>query len=128
MPTHASGSFDVTVIPQPGAEGAVLGRMTIDKRFQGDLEATSVGEMLTTATESTGSAVYVALEKVTGTLHGKRGTFVLMHAGTMTREGPRLSVTVAPASGTGELAGLAGSVGIDIVDKKHFYTFDYTLP
>src|SRR3984957_18921538 len=127
MPTRASGLFDVTVVPQPGVEGSPIGRMTIDKQFHGDLDATSVGEMVTTATESAGSRVYVALERVTGTLAGRSGSFVLMHAGTMTRGGMSLSVTVAPASGTGALAGLSGTLTITIVDKQHLYDFDYIL-
>lgn len=102
--------------------------MSINKQFHGELTGTSAGEMLTTATESTGSAVYVALERVTGTVGGRSGTFVLMHEGTMTRDGARLSVTIAPASGTGELAGITGSLTIKIVDKQHLYEFDYTLP
>jgi hypothetical protein len=127
MPTRASGSFDVKVVPQPGVEGSPIGRMTIDKTFHGDLDATSVGEMVTTATESAGSRVYVALERVTGTLAGRSGSFVLMHAGTMTRQGMSLSVTVAPASGTGALAGISGTLTITIVDKQHLYDFDYIL-
>ena len=127
MPTRASGSFTVKVVPQPGVEGSPIGRMTIDKQFQGDLDATSVGEMVTTATESAGSRVYVALERVTGTLAGRSGSFVLMHAGTMTRGGMSLSVTFAPASGTGALAGISGTLTITIVDKQHLYDFDYIL-
>jgi Protein of unknown function (DUF3224) len=127
MPTRASGSFTVAVVPQPGVEGSPIGRMTVDKQFHGDLDATSVGEMVTTATESAGSRVYVALERVTGTLAGRSGSFVLMHAGTMTREGMSLSVTVAPASGTGALAGITGTLAITIVDKQHLYDFDYIL-
>ena len=127
MPTRASGSFDVKVVPQPGVDGSPIGRMTIDKQFHGDLDATSVGEMVTTATESAGSRVYVALERVTGTLAGRSGSFVLMHAGTMTRDGMSLSVTVAPASGTGALAEISGTLTITIVDKQHLYDFDYIL-
>jgi hypothetical protein len=109
------------------AEGGQLGRMSIDKRFHGDLEATSKGEMLTAGTSVKGSAGYVAIERVDGTLRGRSGTFVLQHSGTMTRGVPQLTVTVVPDSGTGELAGLAGRMAIVIADGKHSYDFEYTL-
>ena len=109
------------------AEGATLGRMSIDKQFHGDLEATSKGEMLTAGTGVKGSAGYVAIERVTGTLHGRSGSFVLQHSGTMTRGAPQLTITVVPDSGTGELAGLAGRMTIEIADGKHSYDFEYTL-
>jgi hypothetical protein len=99
-----------------------------DKQFHGDLEGTSKLEMLTAAADSTGAGAYVALERVTGTLHGRRGSFVLMHSGTRTRDGQHLTVTVAPGLGTGQLAGLAGTMTITIVDKQHLYDLDYTLP
>ena len=105
-----------------------MGRMTIDKQFHGDLEAASKGQMLSAMTEVKGSAGYVAMERVTGTLSGRSGSFVLQHSASMTRGAPQLSVTVVPDSGTGELAGLSGNLAIEIVDKKHFYSFDYTLP
>ncbi len=105
----------------------MLGRMSIDKQFHGDLEATSKGQMLTAGTTVTGSAGYVAIEYVSGTLHGRRGTFVLQHSGTMTRGAPQLSITVVPDSATGELAGLAGQMAIVIADGKHSYDFEYTL-
>jgi hypothetical protein len=132
MTTHASGTFDVKLTPQKAdnkeAEAASLGRISIDKQFHGDLEATSKGEMLTAVTGTKGSAGYVAIERVTGTLHGRSGAFVLQHSGTMTRGTPRLSVSVVPDSGTGQLVGLAGELTIKIADGKHFYEFDYTLP
>jgi hypothetical protein len=136
MAIHASGSFEVKLAPpealghaDEGANaGVALGRRLIDKQFHGDLEAVSVGEMLSAMTDVKGSAGYVAIEKVSGTLRGRKGSFVLQHSGTMTRGAPQLSVTVIPDSGAGELAGIAGSMTIDIVDGKHFYTFDYTLP
>jgi hypothetical protein len=132
MMIHASGTFEVKIIPQKPdnkeAESANLGRMSIDKQFYGDLEATSKGEMLSAATEVKGSAGYVAIERVSGTLHGRSGTFILQHSGTMTRNAPQMSVTVVPDSGTGELVGLAGKMTIKIADGKHFYEFDYTLP
>jgi len=122
---HASGTFEVKLTPQ---ESANIGRMSIDKQFHGDLEATSKGEMLSAMTDVKGSAGYVALERVTGTLHGRSGSFVLQHSGTMTRGEPQLSVTVVPDSGTGELTGLAGALTIKNVEKQHFYAFDYALP
>jgi len=102
--------------------------MTIDKQFHGDLEATSKGQMLAFSTEVKGSAGYVAMEQVNGTLRGRNGTFVLQHSGTMTRGAPQLIVTVVPDSGTGELTGLTGKMNIIIADGKHSYEFDYTLP
>ena len=132
MMIRASGTFEVKMIPQKPdnkeAESANLGRMSSDKEFHGDLEATSKGEMLAAATEVKGSAGYVAMERVSGTLHGRRGTFILQHSGTMTRTAPQMSVTVVPDSGTGQLVGLAGTMTIKIADGKHFYEFDYTLP
>ena len=127
---HAAGPFDVKLTPQPPAEKtdeAVLGRMVIDKQFQGDLSATSRGQMLAAGTEVKGSAGYVAIERVTGELNGREGSFHLQHSGTMNRGAPSLSVTVVPDSGTGELVGLSGSMKIDIADGKHSYEFDYTL-
>lgn len=127
----AEGAFDVKVLPLGEgdvAEGIALGRMTIDKTFHGDLSATTKGQMLTAVGEGNGSAAYVAAERVTGTLHGKAGSFVLLHRGIATREGQELDVVVARDSGTGALAGLAGTLRIDIVEKKHFYKLDYSLP
>jgi hypothetical protein len=128
---QAKGTFEVKLAPQKPdnteAEASKLGRMSLDKRFSGDLEATSKGEMLSAMAEVKGSAGYVALERVSGTLHGRSGTFVLQHNGTMARGAPQLSVTVVPDSGTGQLVGLAGAMTIKIADGKHFYEFDYTL-
>jgi hypothetical protein len=101
--------------------------MSLDKQFHGDLEATSKGEMLTAMTEVKGSAGYVAIERVSGTLHGRTGSFVLLHRGIMTGGGQELSLTVVPDSGSGELVGLAGKMQIKIVEGKHFYEFEYTL-
>jgi hypothetical protein len=131
MTTRATGPFEVTLTPQPfeeAPEGAKLGRLTLDKQFRGDLEATSKGQMLSAGTDVKGSAGYVAIEHVTGTLHGRGGTFALQHSGTMTRGTPSLSVTVVPDSGTGQLAGIDGSMAIVIANGKHSYEFDYTLP
>lgn len=130
MASIAKGSFTVEMKPQaePGiAEGVSLGRMSFDKRFEGDLAATGRGEMLTALTPVQGSAGYVAIERVTGTLHGKSGNFVFQHTGTMTRGAQQLSITVVPDSGTGELAGIAGNFSLQIVEGKHFYEFEYTL-
>ncbi len=130
MPTNASGPFEVKLAPQPlePAGDASLGRMTIDKQFHGDLEATSKGQMLTAGTSVKGSAGYVAIEKVTGALHGRSGTFVLQHSGTMTRGAPQLTITVVPDSGTDQLVGLAGKMTINIAEGKHSYEFEYSLP
>ena len=129
--TRATGSFDVKLTPQTTdtpTEGSPLGRLTIDKQFHGDLEGTSKGEMLTAgSTTIKSSAGYVAVERVTGTLHGKRGTFALQHSGVMTRGEGKLTITVVPDSGTGDLTGLAGTMTIDISNGKHSYTFEYTL-
>src|SRR3981189_3600400 len=124
--TRATGAFEVKLDPQkPDGkfEDATLGRMTIDKQFHGDLEATSKGQMLTASTDVKGSAGYVAIERVTGKLDGHRGSFVLPHSGPMTGGAPQLSITVVPDSGTGQLAGLTGKMTITIADGKHFYDF-----
>jgi hypothetical protein len=123
----AKGTFDVKLVPQTEADPSV-GRMTIDKEWHGDLEGTSKGQMLAVMSEVKGSAGYVAMEKVTGRLRGKNGSFSLQHSGTMTRGAPQLVITVVPDSGTGELTGIAGKLTIDIADGKHFYGFEYTLP
>jgi len=131
MPSHASGPFDVKLSPQPAEEKVgdpSVGRMALDKQFHGDLEATSKGQMLSTMGDVKGSAGYVAMERVTGTLHGRKGTFALQHSGTMTRGTPSLTITVVPDSGTGELVGLAGIMEIHIVEGKHSYDFSHTLP
>lgn len=127
MTTHAIGTFEVKLAPQP-ADGSPIGRMTIDKQFHGDLEATSKGQMLAFSTDVNGSAGYVAMEQVSGKLQGRSGTFVLQHSATMTRGVPGLSVTVVPDSGTSDLAGVTGKMNIIIADGKHSYEFDYTLP
>jgi len=131
MTTRATGPFDVKLSPQSSDEepnGSTLARLAIDKQFAGDLDATSKGEMLSAGTRVTGSAGYVAIERVTGTLHGKRGSFVLQHFATMDRGTPALKIIVVPDSGTGELAGLTGTMTIIIApDRKHSYDFEYTL-
>ena len=131
MTARASGTFDVKLSQQPPnekPEDASLGRMTMDKRFHGDLDGSSKGEMLTAGTAVKDSAGYVAIERVSGTLHGRHGTFALQHSGTMTRGAPQLTVTVVPDSGTGQLVGLAGRMTIKIADGKHMYEFEYALP
>ncbi len=128
--TSANGTFEVKLSPlalNDAGAGASLARMSIEKRFQGDLEGSSAGEMLSSGTAGKGSAGYVAMERVSGTLHGRRGTFVLQHSGTMNRGSAQLSVTVVPDSGTEELSGLSGTMTIDIVAGKHSYAFDYRL-
>jgi hypothetical protein len=127
--THqATGRFDVTMQPQPdAAPGALLGRMLLDKRYHGTLDASGQGQMLSALTATTGSAGYVAIEQVTGTLDGRNGSFVLQHHGVMNRGVKELAISVVPDSGTGELAGLAGRMDIRVTDGQHFYVFDYTL-
>jgi Protein of unknown function (DUF3224) len=130
MTQIAKGSFVVALKPLPfeGVDAsAKLGRMSIDKQISGDLVATTKGEMLSAMTNTKGSAGYVAIEHVTGTLNGRKGSFVLQHTGTMNKGAPSLSVTVVPDSGTDELIGLEGMFKIDIVDGKHFYEFQYKL-
>ena len=130
MTTRAAGTFEVRLSPLPvyeSAEGAMLARMSIDKEFKGDLAATSKGEMLSAGTAIKGSAGYVAIERVIGTLAGRRGSFVLQHNGLMNRGAPHLVITVVPDSGTGELAGLSGTMAIIIADGKHSYELDYSL-
>jgi hypothetical protein len=126
---HATGPFDVKVTPQDDRPAdPKLGRMILDKQYHGDLEATGVGQMLTASTDVKSSAGYVAIEKVTGTLKGRNGSFILQHSGTMSGGKLQLSVTVVPDSGTGQLAGIVGKMNINIADGKHSYDFEYTLP
>ncbi len=130
MSNHASGPFEVKLGPLPtynADEGAMLGRMSIDKHFHGALEATSKGEMLTAGSVVKGSAGYVAIERVNGTLNGRTGTFVLQHSATMNRGVPHLAIAVVPDSGTGELTGLTGTMDIVIANGQHTYTFDWQL-
>jgi len=131
MQKSANGTFDVKINPlQPynTAENAKLARMSIDKQFHGDLDAASRGEMLSAMGEVDGSAGYVAIERVSGTLDGRSGSFVLQHNATMTRGKPYLNIIVVPDSGSGELSGLAGAMMITITEGRHYYRFDYTLP
>ena len=130
MHHHASGRFDVRMDQQSvhdAAAGTGMSRMSLDKRYHGALDATGTGEMLAAMTATPGSAAYVAIEQVDGALDGRRGRFLLQHAGTMDRGAPTLAVLVVPDSGTGELVGLTGRLDIRIEDGQHFYAFDYVL-
>jgi len=127
---RARGTFDVKLTPEAPADtpaDSALGRLRIVKQFQGDLEGSGGGQMLTAMTPVEGSAGYVAIERVRGTLHGRAGTFVLQHSGTMSRGKQHLTIAVVPDSGTGELVGLAGQMVITIANGKHSYEFEYTL-
>jgi Protein of unknown function (DUF3224) len=130
MNQRATGPFEVKLSPQPlheEADGTPMGRMSIDKQFRGALEATSKGEMLTAMGGVKGSAGYVAIEVVTGTLDGRRGSFALQHMGVMNRGVPTLSVSVVPDSGSGELDGISGKMNIIIAEGKHSYDFEYSI-
>ena len=127
---QAKGEFEVTRIPQEEleiGEGATIGHSRFDKRFRGPLEATSVVHMLAVMSPVAGSGAYVAIERIEGTLDGRRGSFFAQHNGVMDRGKPSLDLTVVPDTGTDGLVGLRGRIAIDIVDGKHFYTFDYDL-
>jgi len=124
----ATGEFEVKLVPQTDMEVPMLGRLSINKTFRGDMEGNSQGQMLSAGTSIPNSAGYVAIERVEGTLKGKRGSFVLQHSGTMDRGTPSLLVTVVPDSGTEELTGISGTLDIIIADGKHSYDFDYSLP
>ena len=123
---RASGTFEVKLSPLDMDE-PTLGRMSIAKQFHGDLDGVSKGQMLTAGTEVKGSAAYVAVERITGTLGGRSGSFVLQHYASLNRGVPQQGIAVVPDSGTGQLQGLAGTMTIRIVDGRHFYDFDYTL-
>jgi hypothetical protein len=128
---HAAGPFDVKITPQNDDSGdPLLNRMTLEKQYHDDLAATGTGQMLTAGTEVKGSGAYVAIERVTGTLKGRSGTFVLQHTGTMAQDAPpQLTIVVVPDSGTGQLKGLTGKMTIIIAaDGKHSYDLEYTLP
>ncbi len=130
MTEIAQGTFEITATRQPpydSADGLVLGRTSFVKTFTGALEGSSTVEMLSVGTPTKGSAVYVALERVTGKLASKTGNFVLVHYGIMNRGVASLRLEVAPDSGTGELVGLKGQLQIEIKDGQHFYRFDYSF-
>jgi hypothetical protein len=128
---QATGEFNVQLQPldpyTTGQQGVVLGRMSIDKTFSGDLVGSSTGEMLTVLTAVEGSAGYVAVEYVSGTLHGRSGAFALQHFGVMHQGTSRLVLEVVPASGSGELATISGQMTINDEGGQHFYIFDYSL-
>lgn len=132
MSKQAKGTFEVKIGPLTAydvSEGTKAGRMSIDKVFHGDLDATSKGEMLTSGSAEQTSGVYVAVETVKGTLHGRKGSFILHHTGIMERGNPSLEIKVVPDSGTEELAGITGTMNIIIApDGGHSYEFEYTLP
>jgi hypothetical protein len=124
----ANGPFQVTRVAVPAAfEKASLGRHSLDKVFSGDLEATSLGEMISAGGSVPGSAGYVAMERVTGTLHGRSGAFVLQHSATMDRGTPTMTITVVPDTGTDALTGLSGSMRIIIDKGQHSYEFEYSI-
>jgi hypothetical protein len=127
--TRATGTFEVKLTPQPAdfAQDPTLGRMTLEKQIHGDLEATSKGQMLTGGTDVKGSGVYVAVERITGKLAGRSGSFLLQHTGIMTRGEPHLDIAIVPDSGTGELAGITGKMNIIITEGKHSYELNYSI-
>ena len=125
---HGNGTFDVKLDPQKDADAEAFGRMVMHKQFHGALDGASVGQMLSVTTAVKGSAAYVALERFTGTLDGRSGSFVLQHAATMTRGTPELRLAVVPDSGTGGLSGISGTMEIKGSGAEHTYNFDYTLP
>jgi Protein of unknown function (DUF3224) len=128
---RATGSFEVTLQPLSNADvssNPLLGRMLLNKKFSGHLAAEAQGQMLSAGTSTRGSACYVAIDHVTGELDGRKGSFLLQHTGVMNRGEPSLSITVVPDSGTDELAGLSGTLSINIVEGRHFYDFIYSVP
>jgi hypothetical protein len=131
MSRHAEGAFDVRTTPLAADEatmGTLIGRYSLVKQYHGDLDAASKGEMLGAGEPSSGSAGYVAVEQVTGTLHGQTGSFALQHIGAMEHGSYKLAVAVVPGSGTAQLTGLAGTLTITVANGKHSYNFEYTLP
>lgn len=128
---RAVGTFQVKITPlapEPGQESIGLGRFRLDKTFAGDLAGTGQGQMLGSMDEADNSGAYVALERVTGTLHGRSGSFMLHHSGVMVRGASTLRIEVVPGTGTGELAGIAGTFSLEMRDGAHHYVLDYTLP
>jgi hypothetical protein len=127
---RAAGEFDVKLIPRTAQsdDEPTIGRLLLDKQYHGELSGPSKGDMLANQTESTGAAVYVAVERFSGTLQGLKGSFVLAHVGTASRDGQKLNVIIVPGSGTDELTGIEGTMTIKIENKKHYYEVDYALP
>lgn len=127
----AKGTFEVTLTPQPHQEGvgdASVGRIALFKVFAGEFNGTSVGQMLGYRSSIEGSAGYVAMDKVQGTMNGRQGSFIMQHNGIMNRGEPQLSIKIVPDSGTDALTGIAGEMLLNIESGKHFYEFRYTLP
>ena len=124
---HAKGPFDVQITPQESAPDAPVARKLLYKEFHGDLDAVAHGEMLAGFEPLTGAGVYVAIDRVTGTLHGRSGSFLIAHRGIANADGQQLQIVIVPGSGAGQLAGITGTMSIDIVEKKHFYAIDYEL-
>ena len=124
---HATGTFDVTITPQQTADDAPVARMLLYKEFHGDLEAVAHGEMMAAHEPLTGAGVYVAIDRVTGTLHGRSGSFLIAHRGIRNADGQTLDIVIISRSGTGQLEGITGTVGIEIKGKEHFYSVDYEL-
>jgi hypothetical protein len=125
---HAHGTFTVKVAPLPSASVEGIARYSLDKELHGDLEATSKGEMMGVGDPKSGSAGYVAVELITGTISGKHGSFALQHSSSMDAGAPTMNIKVVPGSGSGELKGISGTFIIHIENGQHFYDFDYTLP
>jgi hypothetical protein len=128
MLRHAKGQFDVKITPQESAPDAAVARMLLYQEFHGDLEAIAHGEMMAAGEPLTNAGVYVAIDRVTGTLHGRSGSFLMAHRGIRNAEGQELSIVIVPGSGTGQLTGITGTLGIEIVGKEHFYNVEYELP
>ncbi len=130
MTRQVKGEFDVTRADEPACDmgnGIIAGHYRFEKRFHGEFEASSVVHMLAVGTDVPGSAAYVAIERLSGTLQGRTGSFFLQHNGVMNRGAASLSLTIVPDSGTDKLLGISGRMAIDITEGKHFYTLDYTL-
>ncbi|MCC7052854.1 MAG: DUF3224 domain-containing protein [Gemmatimonadaceae bacterium] len=128
---EARGTFEVQITPLPAddySDGQTMGRMSLDKQFAGDLSGTGKGQMLTGMGAVKGSAAYSAMDRITGTLAGRSGSFILQHTGIMSRGGQSLVITIVPDSGTGELTGIEGTLQIIIEGKQHSYVLTYTLP
>jgi hypothetical protein len=131
VPMHARGTFEVQITPLPAdayADAATMGRMLLDKQFSGEITGTGKGQMITGMGAGTGSAAYSAIERVSGSVNGRSGTFMLQHTGIMHDGKQDLTITIVPASGTGELTGLAGTLALTIEGKVHRYDLSYTLP
>jgi hypothetical protein len=131
MPQTAQGSFDVKIAPLPADEAIAatsIARYSLDKVYRGELEGASAGEMMGAGNPATGTAGYVAIEQITGTLHGKNGSFALQHSSSMNNGNFDMNIRVVPGSGTGELEGIAGALTIIFEDSKHAYRFEYSLP